>query len=118
MELCATTVDKAIQFYIERYVIGLPDEPKAGQELQAQRWVHADATRGIMAAVGLAGLSNITGDKQMNTLARQHYGVALQNMSLSIRDVTRLDLEIALRAIVMMAMFEVSLPVAPWRAGG
>ncbi|GAB1320260.1 hypothetical protein MFIFM68171_10470 [Madurella fahalii] len=106
-ELSPTTVDKAIQFYLDHYVIGLPDEPKAGQELQTQRWVHADATRDIMAAVGLAGLSNITGDKQMNTLARQHYGSALQNISSSIRDVARLDLEIVLRSVVMMAMFEI-----------
>lgn len=108
-EICATVVEKAIQFYIEHYVIGLPDEPRVGQELQERRWVHARATRDAMAAVGLAGLSNLTGDKQMNTLARQHYGLALQNISSSVRDVATLDLDVVIRAVVMMAMFEVCL---------
>ncbi|KAK3997350.1 hypothetical protein QBC44DRAFT_93408 [Cladorrhinum sp. PSN332] len=108
-DIPASTVDKAIQFYIEHYVIGLPDEPRAGQELRGLQWVHAPATRNIMAAVGLAGLANINGDKEMDTLAGQHYGLALQKMSTSItgKDVSGLDLEVILRAVVMMAMFEV-----------
>ncbi|KAK4169303.1 hypothetical protein QBC43DRAFT_60166 [Cladorrhinum sp. PSN259] len=108
-EVPATAVDKAVQFYIEHYVIGLPDEPKAGQELQGLQWVHAPATRNIMAAVGLAGLANLTGDKEMDNLAGQHYGHALQKMSTSItgKNVAGLDLEVILRTVVMMAMFEV-----------
>ncbi len=61
-----------------------------------------------MAAVGLAGLSNLTGDKDMNMLAKHHYGLALQNVSSSIQNVAALDLEIIMRAVVMMAMYEVS----------
>ncbi|KAK4177356.1 hypothetical protein QBC36DRAFT_135188 [Triangularia setosa] len=108
-EISINAVDKAIQFYIEHYVIGLPDEPKVGQELQGKVWVHSPATREIMAAVGLASLSNITGDKEMSTLSKQHYGRALQNISTSImaKHVPELDLDVILRAVVMMAMYEV-----------
>ena len=104
-------VDRAIQFYLEHYVIGLPDEPRAGHELQGLQWVHAPATRNIMAAVGLAGLSNLNGDKDMDTLARQYYGSALQTISSSVasRNLSGLDMEVVLRAVVMMAMFEVSV---------
>ncbi|KAK0732846.1 hypothetical protein B0T21DRAFT_385030 [Apiosordaria backusii] len=108
-EIPINAVDKAIQFYIEHYVIGLPDEPKVGQELQGKVWVHSPATREIMAAVGLASLSNITGDKTMSTLSKQHYGRALQRISTSImaKHVPELDLDVILRAVVMMAMYEV-----------
>lgn len=112
-EISPTPVDKAIQFYIQHYVIGLPDEARVGQELQGTRWIHARGTRDIMAAVGMAGLSNLNGDKQMSTLAKQHYGLALQNMSSSVRDMSGLDLDIVLRTVVMMAVYEVSsYPVA------
>jgi hypothetical protein len=107
-EILPTPVDKAIQFYIEHYVIGLPDEARVGQELQGVRWLHAPSTREIMAAVGMAGLSNLTGDRQLSTRAKQHYGLALQNITSSIRDMAGLDLEVVLRAVVMMAMYEVS----------
>jgi hypothetical protein len=107
-EIPPTPVDKAIQFYIEHYVIGLPDEAKVGQELQGLRWIHASGTQDIMAAVGMAGLSNLNGDRQLSILAKQHYGLALQNITSSIRDIAGLDLEIVLRSVVMMAVYEVS----------
>ncbi|KAK0674247.1 hypothetical protein QBC41DRAFT_309674 [Cercophora samala] len=107
-EIPINAVDRAIQFYIEHYVIGLPDEPKVGQELQGRPWVHSAITREIMAAVGLASLSNIRGDKKLSTISKQHYGRALQNISSSImaKHVPELDLDLILRAVVMMAMYE------------
>jgi hypothetical protein len=71
------------------------------------RWIHSRETRDIMAAVAFAGLSNLTGDKEMNTLARHHYGLALRNMASSVGNMAGLDLEIVIRAVVMMAMYEV-----------
>ncbi|KAK4204442.1 hypothetical protein QBC40DRAFT_272857 [Triangularia verruculosa] len=108
-EISINAADRAIQFYIEHYVIGLPDEPKVGQELQGRRWVHSPATREIMAAVGLASLSNINGDKQLSTLSKQHYGRALQSISSSImaKHVPEIDLDVILRTVIMMAMYEV-----------
>ncbi|AEO68844.1 uncharacterized protein THITE_2090350 [Thermothielavioides terrestris NRRL 8126] len=47
-EICASPVDKAVQFYIEHYVISLPDEPRDGQELREMKWVHSRETRDIM----------------------------------------------------------------------
>ncbi|KAL2164218.1 hypothetical protein VTH06DRAFT_3434 [Thermothelomyces fergusii] len=77
-------------------------------ELQGVRWLHSRETRDIMAAVGLAGMSNLSGSKELNMLARHHYGLALQNMVSSVRDVSKLDLDLVLRIVVMMAMYEVS----------
>lgn len=61
-----------------------------------------------MAAVGMASMSNLNGDKEMNTLAKYHYGLALQSMASSVRDLGSLDIDIVLRVVVMMAMYEVS----------
>ncbi|KAL2171112.1 hypothetical protein VTG60DRAFT_3803 [Thermothelomyces hinnuleus] len=105
-EIDGTPADKAIHFYIEHYVVGLPDEPRAIHELQGVRWVHSRETRDIMAAVGLAGMSNLSGDKELNTLAKHHYGLALQNMASYVRDLGNLDIDIVLRIVVMMAMYE------------
>lgn len=107
LEIGPTAVDKAIRFYVERYVIGLPDEPRAGHELQGVKWVHSPRMRDIIAAVGMAGMSNITGDKEMSTLAKEHYGLALQQMAGAVRDVGSVELEIVMRTVVMMAMYEV-----------
>ncbi|SPQ22890.1 09059da5-dc3a-4f03-84c2-eebc443a451a [Thermothielavioides terrestris] len=48
MEICASPVEKAVQVYIEHYVISLPDEPTDGQELLEMKWVHSHETRDIM----------------------------------------------------------------------
>ena len=73
------------------------------------RWVHSSLTRNIMAAVGLAGLSNLTGDKGANTLAKHHYGLALQDIASTVRSLSsEVDLDITMRAVVMMAIYEVS----------
>jgi hypothetical protein len=108
-EIYATKSDQAIRFFLERYVVGLPDEPRAPQELQGLKWVSAPEMQPIMAAVGLASLSNLTGDKEMYTLARQKYGTALQHVVTSITNLQGLDLEVSIRTVVMLAMFEVRL---------
>ena len=113
-EICATPVDKGIQFYIEHYVIGLPDEPRAGHELQGIKWFHSRATRDIIAAVGMAGLSNLTGDKEMGALSRYHYGLALHNVASSVRGPESLELDLIMRIVVMMAMYEVSYRCQGW----
>ncbi|KAK3940384.1 white-opaque regulator 1 [Diplogelasinospora grovesii] len=103
----ATKVDQAIHFYLEHYVIGYPDEPRASEELHDKRWVHNRELQDIMAAIGLAGLSNLTGDKELYTMARQKYGLALQHTASSLQNLQGLDLEFAVRSVVMLAMFEV-----------
>ncbi len=112
MEIDATKIDRAVQFYLEHYVIGHPDEARAGQELQEQTWVFSPTTREIMAAVGLASLSNLNGDKEMYTLARRQYGKALQHIANSIRNPQGLDIGVYLRAVVMLGLFEVRGPTS------
>ncbi|KAK1756191.1 white-opaque regulator 1 [Echria macrotheca] len=107
LEITTTSVDRAVQFYLEHYVIGLPDEAKSGYELQQHRWVFAPTTRQVMAAVGLAGLSNIAGDKDTMLMARQQYGIALRDTAMALQNFQHHDVDITLRAVVMLGMFEI-----------
>lgn len=109
-EIQPTAVDRAVQFYLEHFVIGLPDEAKAGQDLRQEPWVYSAVTRDTMAAVGLASQSNLTGDKELMVLARQQYGMALQGTAFGLQNIEGLDIGVYLRAIVMLGMFEVSSP--------
>ena len=105
--LDAAVVDKAVQFYLEHYVIGLPDEARVAQELQKDEWVFSPTTRDIMAAVGFASLSNLTGDKDSMVMARTHYGRALQHTVSSLGNPQPAEIPITIRAVVMLGMFEV-----------
>lgn len=106
-EVQTTLIDRAVQFYLEHYVIGLPDEARVGQDLQQEPWVFSTITRDTMAAVGLASQSNLTGDRDLMVLARRQYGQALQGTAFGLRNILGLDVGVYLRAIVMLGMFEI-----------
>jgi hypothetical protein len=99
--------EQGIQFYVTRYVLGHPEEPADVQSLATSPWLWHPAQQDIMAAVGLAGLSNLLGRQDMVTLARQKYGAALQNASKLISKPTPTDLAVTMRTVVMLALFEV-----------
>lgn len=60
-----------------------------------------------MAAVGLASLSNLRGDHNLMTTARQRYGMALKQTGRLIQTSVTPDFEVTMRSVVMLAMFEV-----------
>ncbi|KAM7199794.1 white-opaque regulator 1 [Rhypophila sp. PSN 637] len=107
VELYATRSDQAVRFFIEHYLVGHPDEPKASRELQGVGWIHAPQIQNIMAAVGLASMSNLTGDKDLQIMAREKYGLALRQMVSSIANLESIDLSVSMRTIIILALFEV-----------
>lgn len=107
-EIYATRSDQAVRFFIEHYLVGHPDEAKASRELQGVGWIHAPQIQHIMAAVGLASMSNLTGDKEMQVMAREKYGLALRLMVASIQNLQTIDLTVSVRTIIILALFEVS----------
>ena len=96
-----------MQFYVDHYLLGFPDEPKTPTELHEKTWLYHPSIQTIMAAVGLAARSNITGDDEMKTVARISYVSALQDMGSMLANPQNIKLDIALRGVVMLAMFEV-----------
>ncbi|KPA40109.1 hypothetical protein FLAG1_07005 [Fusarium langsethiae] len=99
--------DQGIQFYVNRYLIGHPDEPRHPGDLTNTEWLWDPAVQDIMAAVGLASLSNLRGDSSMMTTARQKYGLALRQTGRLIQTSSMPDFEVTMRSVVMLAMFEV-----------
>lgn len=57
-----TMEEQGIHFYVNRYLVGLPDEPKSTSDLTASHWIWNPALQHVVAAIGLAGLSNLTGN--------------------------------------------------------
>jgi len=106
-EIGSSQADQGIRFFLEHFILGHPDEPRAGPDLQGRIWIHRPEIQHTMAAVGLASLSNLRGDKEMFTLARQKYGLALQTTASSLQTMKELDLEASIRNVVMLALFEV-----------
>ncbi|RSL50620.1 hypothetical protein CEP53_008721 [Fusarium sp. AF-6] len=98
--------EQGVQFYINRYLIGHPDEPKTPGDLSSTEWLWDPAVQDVMAAVGLASLSNLRGDNNLMTTARQRYGVALRQTGRLIQTSVTPDFEVTMRSVVMLAMFE------------
>lgn len=102
-----TTAEQGIHFYVDRYVLGYPDGPRRAEELQDCQWVFHPAVQNIMAAIGLAAMSNLTRDANTRFEARQNYVLALQQTGKALMNPGTLKMDMALRNVVMLAMFEV-----------
>ena len=99
--------EQGFQFYVNRYLIGHPDEPRNSEELKSYEWLFNPALRDASAALGLAALSNIRGDAELMTDARQRYGKALRTAGELIQSNNAPIIDLASRLVVMLAMFEV-----------
>ncbi|KAI0841674.1 hypothetical protein F5Y06DRAFT_293372 [Hypoxylon sp. FL0890] len=97
---------QGMQFYINRYLMNHPDSPKTRDEVAAY-FSNSDASQNVMIAVGLAGLSNLQGNKNMNLLARSKYVAALKQTGQLITSNDPAGLEERLRSVVTLALFEV-----------
>ncbi|EXA39056.1 hypothetical protein FOQG_03621 [Fusarium oxysporum f. sp. raphani 54005] len=102
--------EQGVQFYVNRYLIGHPDEPRSPGDLSHTEWLWDPAVQDVMAAVGLASLSNLKDDPSMMTIARQRYGLALRQTGRLVQTSSMPDFEVTMRSVVMLAMFEVCAP--------
>ncbi|KAJ4264743.1 hypothetical protein NW762_004986 [Fusarium torreyae] len=99
--------EQGVQFYVNRYLIGHPDEPRSAIDLPTTEWLWDPAVQDVMTAVGLASLANLRGDPNMMTTARQRYGMALRQTGRLIQSSSMPDFEVTMRSVIMLAMFEV-----------
>ncbi|KAI1437746.1 hypothetical protein GGR50DRAFT_692012 [Xylaria sp. CBS 124048] len=99
---------RGLKFYMERYLLNHPDSP-GDPELREVYFSNEEAMRNVMVAVGLAGMSNLLGNKSMNLVARSKYVAALKQTGQLITSVSRDYLTVVkpLRSIVTLALFEV-----------
>jgi hypothetical protein len=108
-----TSDERGLQFYVNRYLVGHPDDPRSPNELGTIIWLWHPGLQDIMSAIGLAGLANLTGNTEMKTVARAKYGAALRQTGKLINDPSTPYLQVTMRSIVMLALFEVTATPAP-----
>ncbi|KAI0512578.1 hypothetical protein F5B22DRAFT_297379 [Xylaria bambusicola] len=99
---------RGLKFYVERYLLNHPDSPRT-PELMDLYFGDGDAMRSVMIAVGLAGMSNLLGNKSMSLVARSKYVTALKQTGqlLVTASQDRKSFMKPLRSIVTLALFEV-----------
>ncbi|KAI1326091.1 hypothetical protein F5Y16DRAFT_249588 [Xylariaceae sp. FL0255] len=99
---------RGIQFFVERYLLNHPDSPNT-PALRDAYMGDGDAIQNVMIAVGLAGMSNLLGNKSMNLVARSKYITALKQTGQLIASATRDPKAVnkPLMSIVTLALFEV-----------
>ncbi|KAI1187026.1 hypothetical protein F5B17DRAFT_430952 [Nemania serpens] len=99
---------RGLNFYVERYLLNHPDSPKTPEVMDLYLG-NDEAMRSVMIAVGLAGMSNLLGNKSMNLLARSKYITALKQTGQQIATTSSDQRAIMkpLRSVVTLALFEV-----------
>ncbi|OTB04923.1 hypothetical protein M426DRAFT_57617 [Hypoxylon sp. CI-4A] len=97
---------QGMQFYINRYLMNHPDSPRTGDQV-AEYFASASVAQNVMLAVGLAGMSNLLGDKNMNLLSQTKYVEALKQTGQLIASNNPAGLIARLRSVVTLALFEV-----------
>ena len=98
--------EQGTSFYINRYILGHPDEPRTADDLADVPWIWSPILKDAMVAVGLAGLSNLRRDSDLMTTARGRYGQALRQAGALLNSNVSPSHE-AMRLIIMLALFEV-----------
>ncbi|KAI1173926.1 hypothetical protein F4777DRAFT_555941 [Nemania sp. FL0916] len=100
---------RGLNFYVQRYLLNHPDSPRTPEVMDLYLG-DEDAMKNVMIAVGLAGMSNLLGNKSMNLAARAKYVTALKQTGQLIAASAPRDpraIVKPLRSIVTLALFEV-----------
>lgn len=81
-------------------------------DLHDQTWFRHPSSQATMAALGLAALGNLNGDKQLQHVSQIKYGEALVGTNKALQDPVN-NLETAIRTTVMLALFQVISVTTP-----
>ncbi|KAL8370187.1 hypothetical protein RB595_000533 [Gaeumannomyces hyphopodioides] len=110
--------DKGIKFFIDHFVIGLPDEAADAQSLSQENWVFDRNMQNTMAAVGLAGMGNLRNNKQLIDNAHSMYGAALRDTGRALAAGNGSSHNFMIRSVLMLAMFEIVNGTDPRASSG
>ncbi|KAI5863235.1 hypothetical protein GGS23DRAFT_568861 [Durotheca rogersii] len=98
---------RGLHFYISRYLVGHPDSPRTHEQVAGYFLAAANTAQNVMVAVGLAGMSNVLGDRGINMLSRSKYVTALKDTGKLLATVERTGLIPRIRSVIALALFEV-----------
>ena len=113
-----TLEEQGFQFYVNRYLLGHPDEPKTWEDLRGYDWLWTPTLKDVSTALGLAGLSNLREDNELMIVARRQYGKALHTAGELIKSNNTPDIDLTSKLVVMLALFEVCSDRPPNRIHG
>lgn len=82
------------------------------EDLNGELWFQSPASQATMAALGLAGLGNLHNDKELQLLSKVKYGEALVCTNQALRRPLE-NLDAAIRATIMLALYQVIGPSHP-----
>lgn len=104
---------RGLKFFMERYLLNQPDSPRTPEVMDVY-FGGGDAMQNVMIAVGLAGMSNLLGNKSMNLVARSKYVTALKQTGQLIASASTASRDYRqvmkpLKSIVTLALFEVRI---------
>lgn len=102
-----TDVDIGTRFYVDKYIIGYPQEPETPADFHTAPWFSSPVISDIMSAVGLAAQANLTGNKALKMAALERYSSAVTNTRKLIANPAELDPPSVMRSVVLLAMYEV-----------
>jgi hypothetical protein len=105
-----TLDDKGIAFYVNRFMVGQPDQAITPVEVQLNPGNMHPLVLDMMSAIGLTAMYNLCNDGTMLHLAHNKYGSIIpRTASISTtRDVAQAHA--FTRTVIMLALFEVSSP--------
>ncbi|KAF2730908.1 hypothetical protein EJ04DRAFT_555058 [Polyplosphaeria fusca] len=108
VDLAYPSLDLAIAFFMQRYAIGL-DQPAT----EAHMYNQHISTLGFhplvanaMTAMGLAGISNLYFDTNLNREATRWYSKALKSLNEALASPTECTADNTLASILMLSLFE------------
>lgn len=111
--LLTSVDDPGINFFFHRYMtVSSPSSIERPDIFSSQLWRGVTQHKPFLDAVscvGLAGLSNVKNDQQLMRMARLKYAVTLRRVMTSLQVLESADMGYTLKAVMMLALFEVSM---------
>ena len=106
-------LDEGVIFFFDHYMTINANYPSWEFNLpRSDAWplIFANhAFNDAVSAVGYAGLANVTKNPAYNVVARRKYAASLQNITLALKDTSKVDLDATFKSVILLVAFEVSL---------
>lgn len=106
----ASVEERGLRFFVDRFTIS-PHLDKSGRTTTIHPYVmelmDSEPTRESLLAVGLAALTNATGDKACHTAALQKYAASINFLRRALQDPMNASVEDTIRLLVTLSIYEV-----------
>lgn len=113
ISLTSQCLDEGVSFFLDHYMTINANYPSREINLpKSLIWPPIFGNRAFndaVSSVGYAGLANVTKNPAYAIVARRKYAASLQNITLALKDTSKVDLDATFKSVLVLAAFEVSL---------